>query len=58
MEESLSGQMFTNAPIIQFIPAESFVPKENDYLCPVYKTLLRAGTLSTTGSSTNFIIAV
>lgn len=56
MEESLPGVIFSVAPVIQFIPAENFVPNENDYKCPVYKTVTRAGTLSTTGSSTNFII--
>ena len=58
LEESEPGVMSTMAPIINFIPIENYVSDERDYPMPVYKTPVRAGTLSTTGHSTNFIIAI
>ena len=46
-------------PTIQLIPvADRIQPDDGIYICPVYKTLTRAGTLSTTGHSTNFVMPI
>ena len=56
--DSPAGQMYSSAPLIYFIPVENFVPNPNDYPTPLYKTTKRAGTLSATGHSTNFILTI
>jgi len=41
-------------PIIRFLPTENTQNQENQYVCPLYKTSERAGTLSTTGKNKIF----
>jgi dynein heavy chain len=57
--ESKPKELYTDMATIWLKPKENR-PKSEDgfYMCPIYKTLNRAGTLSTTGHSTNFVIAV
>ena len=43
---------------IHFLPSEAYVKEGDKYECPCYKTANREGKLSTTGLSTNYIIAV
>jgi len=50
--------MYSPAPVILFIPREDYIPDPEEYSMPVYKTTARAGVLSTTGHSTNFIIPI
>lgn len=59
LEDSLPRVLLDIMPCIKLIPviANEYKP-ESCYTCPLYKTSVRAGTLSTTGHSTNFVIAL
>jgi len=55
------GQLFTQMPIVWLDPIRKSDVKTTSskgflYDCPVYKTSTRAGELSTTGHSTNFVL--
>jgi len=56
--ESYPGELFNSLPIIHFMPDIDHVVKPGLYETPVYKTSTRAGQLSTTGMSTNYVLAV
>merc|ERR1711871_1371762 len=57
--ESNPKELFVNFPAIHLNPkVNRKVPTEGIYSCPCYKTTVRAGTLSTTGHSTNFVLMV
>ncbi|MEQ2228566.1 Dynein heavy chain 3, axonemal, partial [Ilyodon furcidens] len=57
--ESLPKILFDSLPIIKLKPGEmDKFQHENIYLCPVYKTSARRGTLSTTGHSTNYVLSI
>ncbi|XP_020606105.1 dynein heavy chain 1, axonemal-like [Orbicella faveolata] len=59
LTESRPKELYTDMPIIWLKPtANREKPDKGIYDCPVYKTLTRAGTLSTTGHSTNFVLPV
>ena len=58
--EALPRQLQTSMPPIWLkpVPTRELPTDQVTYPCPVYKTGARAGTLSTTGHSTNYIITI
>jgi len=59
LAESYPKQLFTQMPQLWLVPRKvSEIDFGHAYQCPVYKTSRRAGTLSTTGHSTNFVLHV
>ena len=58
IEDAFPGELFNNMSVVHFIPAELHMASPAEYSCPVYKTSTRAGELSTTGMSTNFVLPV
>ncbi|KAM9856968.1 dynein axonemal heavy chain 1 [Aulostomus maculatus] len=59
LAESRPKELYTEMAVIWLIPSCNRKPPASGiYVCPIYKTLTRAGTLSTTGHSTNYVIAV
>ena len=56
LTESQPRKLYTELPVVHLDPqADRPYTESGIYRCPVYKTLLRAGILSTTGHSTNFV---
>lgn len=61
--EQYPRQLTDVMPISKLMPCLGDDPsllkaKETCYECPVYKTSLRRGTLSTTGHSTNYVMSI
>lgn len=59
IDESYNGKLFDPMPCLWLKPCKvaDYKPPAC-YSCPLYKTSTRAGTLSTTGHSTNFVCAL
>lgn len=51
IEDAFPGEMNPPLPVIHFEPRLNYEPEGELYHAPLYKTSIRAGTLSTTGTT-------
>jgi len=58
LRDQFPMEMFSAMPFIRFVPTSSPRDRSSLYACPLYKTPARAGVLSTTGQSTNFVVTI
>jgi len=56
LAESDPKKLYCEFPMMHLVPVQDrVIPTSGIYNCPTYKVLSRAGTLSTTGHSTNYV---
>jgi dynein heavy chain len=59
VDEQVLGQIYSDAPWLHLRPTNNNTQTTSAfYQCPVYITAQREGVLSTTGTSTNFVVAL
>ncbi|CAF3079436.1 unnamed protein product [Rotaria socialis] len=56
--DAIRGEMIATLPMLHMEPRQNYVVDPTQYISPLYKTAARAGVLSTTGHSTNFVVTV
>jgi len=56
--DSYHKVMEDTMPVVHFVPTQFFERNEADYPCPLYKTAVRAGVLTTTGASSNYVVSL